>query len=299
MAIMALSTELPDSTRVGTAALRVTDLDRAVSFWRDVIGLPVLERGDAAILGFSGRPLISLHPGATGPMPDKAMGLFHVALQLDTRADLARVAARFAASGHRYSGQDHLLSESLYIADPDGNKIEITRFTPGRGTITEVDGSIRGVTSDGKPHTGLEPLDLGALSALLPPGDIGAGMMPDSVFIGHIHFRSHDLAAAFRFYSEVIGLRPNFYAPAWRFCDAGTALMPHMVALNTWAGDAVIPALPGDAGLIFYTLAVESFASFGAVRSRLQAAGIEFDDSPTGIACIDPDGNALRIVMTV
>lgn len=284
---------MPDAHRIGSVTLRVTDLPRAVRFWHEVIGLTVLSPIDPAALGCGGRALVHLQSGATAPMPEMALGLFHVALQVPTREDLARCAVRLAAAGLRHSGQDHLVSESLYVADPDGNKIEITWLTPGRGTLRVVDDRIHGMTADGRPHSALEPLDLAALRATLPRSDRPGPALPPDSFIGHVHFRSRDLARSLAFYTEGVGLVPHLVAPRSHFCDAGTRPHPHMVALNTWAGAKLEPAAAGQAGLAEFTI---EMTTPEAAAARLDARGTPRPPGASGFRFLDPDGNAVRLV---
>ncbi|MCF1710876.1 VOC family protein [Tabrizicola sp. J26] len=283
-------TEPSPSPRLGPVDLRVTDVERSAEFWQTIVGLTRLP-GEGAILGLPGRPLIRLHPGATGPMPDMALGLFHIALQVPASADLAQAAVRFAASGLRHSGQDHLLSRSVYIADPDGNKIEVTHLTPGRGTIRAVDGRVEGLTRDGVPHSIFEPLDLAELRAEVASGERQA-KMPDGTINGHIHFRTRDLAAAYDFY-RLVGLMPNIFAPANHFGDLGRVDHPHLVALNTWAGDRLIPAPPGAAGIIAYVL---ELPDPDRAASRLRRAGVSLTATASGFDCADRDGNLVRVI---
>ncbi len=284
-------TEPSPSPRLGPVDLRVTDLPRALAFWQTVVGLPLLHEVEA-VLGFPGRPLIRLHPGADAPMPDMALGLFHIALQVPTADDLALTAVRFLDSGLRHSGQDHLMSRSLYIADPDGNKIEVTHLTPGRGTISVVDGTVRGMTNAGQPHSIFAPLDLAELRAQVQGPGRSTARLPDGTINGHIHFRSRNLDAAFDFY-RLIGLMPNLFAPKSSFCDLGRPDHPHLVALNTWAGERLIPAPPGAAGLVAFTLLLLDPT---AAAERLRSAGIPVDVEARGVECTDRDGNLVRVM---
>ncbi|WP_292127272.1 VOC family protein [Mesorhizobium sp.] len=130
---------MPQATRLGPVHLRVTDIPAALIVWRDTLGLAVLgEDAATAELGAGGRKLIVLHAGAQIALPQKSRDLFHVAIHVTSRRDLAHTAARLKASGLRYSAQDHLVSESLYVSDPSGNGIEICFDTPERCLRREV-----------------------------------------------------------------------------------------------------------------------------------------------------------------
>src|SRR3954469_16758874 len=113
----------PDTT-LGLVALTVADLARQRAFYQDVLGFTVLrEEPGLALLGVAGQPLLALHeqPGAP-PTPPRATGLYHFAILVPTRLDLARSLYHLAESGYPISGaSDHLVSEALYLDDPEGN----------------------------------------------------------------------------------------------------------------------------------------------------------------------------------
>ena len=127
---------LPDTTHLGPVTLKVRDAEAALAVWRDIAGLSVIDGSDTLIrLGTGGRVLIELSPGAGIPSPEPAVGLFHVALHVTSRAALGGVLARIRAAGLPHSGQDHTISDSLYIRDVDGNGIEFAHDTPERGRV--------------------------------------------------------------------------------------------------------------------------------------------------------------------
>lgn len=194
----------------------------------------------------------------------------------------------------RHSGQDHLLSRSFYVADPDGNRIEITHPTPGRGTIGgTADGRIRGETAAGQAHSILEPLDLSVLRATLPQGTPVAARLPDGTLNGHIHVRTRDLSAAFAVYRGLPGVVSNLFAPLGQFCDLGRPDHPHMIAVNTWAGDRLVDAPRGAAGMNAFALVM---ADSELAASRLRKPGHGVEDTGHGLACIGPDGNRVILV---
>lgn len=281
----------PGEPRLGPARYLVQDVGAAVAVWRDLIGLPVQSHnGQSARLGLSGRAMVILTGGAIAPAPARALGLFHLAVHVPTRFDLARVAQRLRAAGRRHSGQDHLTSIALYCDDADGNGIEIALDTPGRGRIAVAeDGSVRAETNDGAPHTMLEPLDIDALVAELPPGDADPGTLPDASFLGHIHFRTNTLDTMFDFYGRVIGLRPNINLAGMKFCDLGVPSRPHMVAFNMWGGAGLTLREPGAAGLASYNVMLPDAAALQALQGRLVAAAVQVTGE--GLACRDPEGN--------
>src|SRR5690606_29477464 len=117
-----------------------TDRAKALAIWQDVVGLELLaEAGNALTLGAGGKPLIVLETGATGPVTQRSIGLYHVAIHVTSRAELAQMAVRALQRNVRISPTDHLVSEAIYLWDYDGNGIEITFETPWRGTLGDPD----------------------------------------------------------------------------------------------------------------------------------------------------------------
>src|ERR1700753_3340002 len=126
----------------GAVHLDVTDLPRALSFWRDLLGLTDLGEADAvARLGAGGRELIVLHAGAERPPQRGHSGLYHVALHLPDARDFPRVIARLAAARYPQAPTDHIFSQATYLDDPDGIGLELTLETPERVAEVEVRGA--------------------------------------------------------------------------------------------------------------------------------------------------------------
>jgi len=188
------------ATRIGAVSLTVADLDRMRSFYERAIGLRTLERDGATVrLGTEDdRPLVELvgDPDAP-PAPRRATGLFHQALLVPTRPELARSMKRLVESGWRLTGaSDHLVSEALYLDDPEGNGIEIYRDRPRSEWRTTAGGEIEMATI---------ALDLdGVMSAL--PGDPDAGAPPGTV-MGHVHLRVSEIPPAEAFYQQADRIR--------------------------------------------------------------------------------------------
>ena len=157
---------LPDATRIASVALEVADLARSVNFYTDVIGLRSIRATDSeAALGVDGRQLVELRelPSAT-PVVVPATGLYHLAILVGSRVELGRSLARLVERQYPLGGaSDHLVSEALYLSDPDGNGIEIYRDRP------RADWPLL----DGRPKIDTLPLDLRALldDARRPPPD--------------------------------------------------------------------------------------------------------------------------------
>ena len=228
---------------IGRVRLVVGDLEGSVAFYERAIGLRVLERdGDVVQLG-ADAPLVELagDPDAP-PRPPGSTGLFHLALLVPSRAELARAVRRVADSGWRFTGaSDHFVSESVYLRDPEGNGIEIYRDRPREEW--EWDGD--------EIRMGTVALDLDAVMAELPgTGDPG---MADGTAMGHVHLQVAALDAAEPFYTGELGLDVTVRSyPGALFLSRGG--YHHHVGLNVWAtaGGAAPPT--GARGLAWVEL---------------------------------------------
>src|SRR3954452_20719221 len=177
--------------------LRVADVETQREFYERAIGLRPIDSADGVTrLGSDGTPVVELAPSASAPpRPPGTTGLFHLAILVPDRAALATALARAVRAGGRLSGaSDHLVSEALYLNDPEGNGIEIYRDRPRADW--ERDGpEIRMSTL---------PLDVDGLLAELHPDGADTGM-PDATRIGHVHLNVADIEESERFYSGLLG----------------------------------------------------------------------------------------------
>lgn len=243
---------LPIDARIGQAHLTVQDLDRSVRFYRDVLGFTEFRRdGATAQLGpAAGRVLLELHEDrAAVPRPRRSAGLFHVAILVPSRAALGRSLRRLAAQRWPMSGaSDHLVSEALYLDDPDGLGLEIYRDRP-RERWQAVAGEVAMAT---------EPLDLQGVhdepGAEAPWAGLDAGTS-----IGHVHLQVPDLDTAEAFYCGRIGFAPTLRRyPGALFVAAGG--YHHHLGLNTWAGRGVPPPPASAVGLRSFSIEATSAA---------------------------------------
>ncbi len=289
---------LPLTSRYGPMRLAVTDRDRALAVWRDIVGLELIgEDANLLRLGTAGRELIELETTAQTPVAPNTTGLYHVALHVPARADLARFVLRAAQAGLRVAPTDHLVTEAVYAWDSDGNGIEMTFETPWRGHLADPGTGSYGVTTDGRPHSGREPIDLDDLLSELDPAAPVAGPLPAATRIGHVHVHVNDLDDAMRFYRDVIGFGGLMLMRDWGMGDAGLDYMPHAIAFNIWAGRNAPRSPRGSAGLRWFTLLVPDEAALGAIEARLKSAGHTFERNGDGIETADPSGNRLRIAL--
>lgn len=205
---------------IGAVSLRVRDLAGLTAFYRDSIGLSVLSQdAERVVLGAGGEPLVKLEAGAQ--RPSSAAGLFHMAILLPSRRDLGNWLRHAAETGVGLEGaSNHLVSEALYLSDPEGNGIEIYRDR-SRPEWPRLDG--------GRLKMATERLDLDAL--LRDADDRAYAGMPEGTVMGHVHLRVGDVARAEGFYRDALGFEVTVHYPGASFMATGG--YHHHVAANT------------------------------------------------------------------
>lgn len=280
---------LPAALRLGRVRLQVADLERSLVWYRDVLGFRVLERTpDGASLGAHGgdAPLVELRErrGAS-PQPHRGrLGLYHFAILLPDRAALGRFVAHLARIGERAGASDHLVSEALYLNDPDGLGIEVYADRP---RATWRFDSQRQLAMDTRP------LDLNSL-VQAAGGEPWTGM-PAGTVIGHVHLHVGDTERAAAFYHGGLGLDKVVWSyPGALFLSAGG--YHHHLGLNTWAGPGATPAGENDARLLDWEIVLPRPADADEAVRSLQSAGYTATRIEGGWLAADPWGTAVRIV---
>jgi catechol 2,3-dioxygenase len=279
------SVRLPAASHIGGLTLQVSDLGRSLGYYRDLLGLRLLEAsGDTARLGVPGSdtPLVTLHavPGTTPAGRRGSYGLFHFAILLPDRASLGRFVAHLASLGLRAGMSDHLVSEALYLADPDGLGIEIYADRP-RSTWQYEGGQLAMAT---------EPLDVRDL--VMAAGTTAWTGMPAGTTMGHMHLHVGDLGAADAFYRLGLGFDLTTWGyPGALFFSAGG--YHHHLGTNTWAPG---PAPSRDqAQLVEWTLIVPAATDAATIGDRMAAAGVAVEADGAARLLRDPWGTRVRI----
>src|SRR5689334_5260794 len=218
------------------------------------------------------------------PRPRGTSGLFHLAILVPSRADLARALQRVAEGRWRLSGaSDHLVSEALYLSDPEGNGIELYRDRPRE------EWPIR----DGQLQMDTLPLDLDGVLGELRRED-AAAPMPPGTRMGHVHLNVGDLTATEAFYSGTLGFDVTVRGyPGALFVSAGG--YHHHLGLNTWAGEGAPAAPAGTRGLRQFEVVLPDGAALGAEQDRLREAGFEPALEEGGVRVTDPSGNVVLL----
>ncbi len=277
---------LPDATRLGGVSLQVSDLSQSMEYYEQVLGLRVTaKREDYAALAAEGEtaPLIELHAKAgIRPAPQRAtLGLYHFAIRLPDRAALGRFVRHLASLGARAGMADHLVSEAIYLSDPDGLGIEVYADRP-RETWKQNGRELFMTT---------EPLDVEDLVAAA--GGTSWQGMPAGTVMGHVHLHVGDLEEAAAFYHAALGLDKTVWSyPGALFMSAGG--YHHHLGTNTWARGPK----PADdqARLLAWHISVPTGEDAAAAAKSVAAAGYAVEQSDGAWRATDPWGTSFKLI---
>jgi catechol 2,3-dioxygenase len=275
---------------MGTVDVAVTDADRALRFYRDYVGLtPLGGDGPEIRLGVAGRELVVLHPGAMSPVPPRTSGLYHLAILVPDRRELARVIGRLARLRWDQYPTDHVMTKADYLWDPDGNGIEIYTESPEDGTMGFANGTFVAHDRDGNARSGRDPIDLEELFSHLNEDDRLDEPMPAGTKMGHVHLHVADVDDALRFYHDLVGFDVMGHVPGVGFVSAGG--YHHHLGLNEWAGHGARPAPAGAAGLRRFTVEVPTQSDLGDLVDRLELGEVRVTEEAGGFVAVDPSAN--------
>jgi catechol 2,3-dioxygenase len=275
----------PD-TQIGLVSLKVADFGRSLPFYTHNIGLKLLRRDDnVAVLGTAVRPLLELveKPGAA--LPRSTTGLYHFALLVPSRLELAKTFKNLVETETKFQGfSDHSVSEAIYLGDPDGNGIEIYRDRRRDEWPVQ----------NGRLQMNTLPLDLDSLIGELNGHTASWQGLHDDTSMGHIHLHIGNLDEAEAFYCNVLGFeRVMRYGTAAGFVSAGG--YHHHIGLNTWAGQGVPAPPPESAGLRHYQILLPDQTALDVVAGRLDAHKISYAREPEGLIVHDPSQNEIHL----
>jgi catechol 2,3-dioxygenase len=275
------------ATTMGPVFLCVADLERTIDYWTTAVGLEVIERGTGeALLGSGERVLAAFRevPGAR-PAP-RSTGLFHVALLVPEREDLARWLSHAIRDQVALAGaSDHFVSEAIYLRDPDHHGIEIYADRPRELWEGHVD------------RMGTDPLDVESLLGVLDdPETAGWEAMPAGTIVGHTHLQVASIPDTLAFYRDVLefGEMVTLGSQA-TFLSAGG--YHHHLGGNTWNSLGAGPPPAGAAALERATIVLPDPAERDRLIAKVADAGQDPEPRADGVQVRDPGGNA--VVLTV
>lgn len=278
--------ELPAATRLGAVQLQIADLARSIEYYQRVLGLRVISRGatDAALGAEDGRVLVELlEKRGVHAVPRRGLlGLYHYAILLPNRPALGRFLAHLGNIGVKPGMSDHLVSEALYLSDPDGLGIEVYADRP-RSEWKHTDRQLA-MASD--------PLDTRAV--ITAGGGAPWTGMPDGTVMGHVHLHVSDLDRAVAFYHEGVGFDKIVWSyPGAMFMSAGG--YHHHLGTNTWAQGAQ-PATDNDARLLEWRIVLPAASDAAAASANISKQGFLVEpQGDRGWFVRDPWGTGVRI----
>jgi catechol 2,3-dioxygenase len=265
-------------------ALTVSDLADTAAFYQQVLGLEELARvGDALELGAGGETIVRLVQDPKARVVRGTARLYHFAILLPSRRDLARALLRLLESRWPVEGaSDHLVSEAIYLSDPERNGIELYRDRA----------RAEWPWSGGELQMGTLPLDVQRLVG--EAAGESATCAPEGTTLGHVHLHVHDIAAAEHFYREVLGLDLMLrYGDSASFLSAGG--YHHHVAVNIWGMAGARPAQSGVLGLRWFRIQLPDRAALDALEGRLARADWSFEHEHDALRFRDPAGHTLIV----
>lgn len=291
-----MTKEIHPATRLGAVHLTVASLERQLAFYEQALGLHVHWRRDRqAGLGGGAEDLLVLTevPGARR-MP-RTTGLYHFALLLPHRRELARLIVRLAQLKIPQSPTDHLMTETTYLSDAEGNGIELYVDTSEDGFFGEENGRMVARDKDGVLRSGRDPLDLDELFAHLRPDERFDAPIDPQTTMGHIHLHVADVDTSMQFYRDVLGFGKQIYDDMMGFVSAGG--YHHHIGFNTWLGRGAPPPPPGSLGLRHYTVVLPEQAELQRLQAQLEAAGVPVERRADGLMVADPSQNHLLLTV--
>ena len=279
---------LPAATHVGVVQVQIADLARSIKYYTSILGLQVIDHTDnAATLAptETGHPLVILHEkkGVQRAPSRGAYGLYHFAILLPDRPSLGRFVQHVANANLRVGMADHLVSEALYLTDPDGLGIEVYADRPRSGWTF----------NDGELAMTTEPLDV--VSLIAAANNQPWNGAPAGTTIGHIHLHVGGLPEASAFYHGALGFDRTVWSyPGALFMSAGG--YHHHLGTNTWSPGP--SATDQQARLQEWELVVPSQNDATVVGKRIASAGYQSRETDRGWLAADPWGTRVRITAT-
>lgn len=276
------------NTFVSQVNLKVENLERALTFYQEVIGLQVLQQTNTtADLTADGKTvLVSIQqPVNVVSKQGRTTGLYHFALLLPTRADLGRLLKHFLQVRYPLQGaSDHLVSEAIYLADPDGNGIEVYADRPASSWSW----------NNGEVEMPTVAIDA---ESLLAEGEGKAwNGMPAETIMGHIHLHVSELQKTEEFYTKGLGFEVvTRYGGQALFISTGK--YHHHIGLNIWNGVGAPPAAENSVGMESYTMVFPSDEKRKQILSQLKEMGVAVTEEKGAYITADPSGNRIRLVV--
>lgn len=291
-----MTREIHPATRLGAVHLTVASVERQIAFYQQALGLQLhWQRQSQAGLGAGAEDLLVLTEVSGAKRASGTTGLYHFALLLPNRRELARSIMRLAQLKVRQSPTDHVMTETTYLSDPEGNGIELYVDTPEDGFFGQENGQLIARDKNGVLRSGRDPLDLDELFTYLQPGDQTDTPVDPMTKMGHIHLHVAAIEPAMRFYRDLLGFGMQIQDPMVGFVSAGG--YHHHIGFNTWKGQGAPPPPPGALGLRHFTVVLPEQGELERLEAQLMAAGAPVERRPDGLMVADPSQNHLLLTV--
>jgi len=271
-------------TYVEHVRIKVSNLARSLAYYQAIIGFSVLEQTDrTAVLTVDGKTsILSLEQVDNAEPKRRTTGLYHFAILLPHRSDLAQIVYHFAENGVRLGSADHLVSEALYLNDPDGNGIEI--YADRDPSVWKWGAGEVAMTTD--------PLDFADLVASVQKQSWSG--LPKGTVMGHIHLHVSELVKTEQFYVEGLGFDVvNRYGGQALFISSGK--YHHHIGLNTWNGVGAPAPAANSVGLDWFSLMYDNEEARQAVITNLERIGATVTREGDHYVTADPSGNRILL----
>jgi len=288
--------QINPATLPGQVSLTVADLENQIAFYQQVLGLQLHWReGVTAGLGAGANDLLRLTEDSSAHRQRGTTGLYHFAVLLPNRRELARAIGRLFALKYRNYPTDHIMTKTTYLDDPEGNGIELYAESPEDGSWSLANGEYITRRADGSLSDGREPLDLEALFKALTEEDRLDAPMPPETRIGHVHLHVADLEQAVDFYHGVLGFDLMGIAKPFRMAFVSAGGYHHHIGLNTWQGEGAPPPSAGALGLRHFSVELPTQNALDEVTARIDQAGIPANQTDQGLLVHDPSQNGVLL----
>jgi catechol 2,3-dioxygenase len=276
------------TTFVGHVKIKVQQLERSLPFYKEILGFDILEQtASTAKLTTDGKTsILSLEqPENVTPKQGRTTGLYHFAILLPEQSDLANIVVHLVNKGIRFGSSDHLVSEALYLHDPDGNEIEI---------YIDRDPSKWNWNGD-EVAMAVDPLDFEKLLTFATP-DHPWQKMPAETVMGHIHLHVSELNKTEEFYVKGLGMDVvNRFGAQALFLSYGK--YHHHVGVNTWNGVGAPAPSDNSVGLESFTLIFDNEETRKQAVTNLKQIGAEVVEKDNHFITFDPSGNAIELAV--
>ena len=283
-------------TQIASVSLNVANLGHQIDFYQGALGfLPRKQENNRVIMGSEDKDLLELVEDPTANRVQGVTGLYHFAVLLPNRRELAKAIARLYALGITNYPTDHVLTKTTYLNDLEGNGIELYCESPEDGSWSFKNGEYITRRSDGSLSSGRDPLDVEALFKHLQEDDQLDGLAAKETRIGHVHLHVRDLDEAVDFYHGLLGFDIMGIVDSIGMAFVSACGYHHHIGLNTWKGQNA-PSPPTDSlGLRYFSVNLPNQAAFQEVKNRVMQTGYPGEIKKDSLLLSDPSQNGVLL----